>query len=182
MRLAKPFTMPEVDPVIPDRLSERITTFLPNATKIDIEVAIGTGWRKANAIYLDGDEEAAEVYTMVKACADHYVEETGEDGKFRAMIWRMPTTGTQVERRFVTFSAGLGDGEPSSEETQELTTSRVLMEGWRELADAYRVHAEFSERSRERAVDRVLDMCRTTVNVWSDSVAALVVARFAGRS
>ncbi|MCB9600449.1 MAG: dicarboxylate/amino acid:cation symporter [Sandaracinus sp.] len=32
------------------------------------------------------------------------------------------------------------------------------------------------------AVDRVLDMCRTTVNVWSDSVAALVVARFAGRS
>ncbi|HHH31133.1 MAG TPA: dicarboxylate/amino acid:cation symporter [Polyangiaceae bacterium] len=28
------------------------------------------------------------------------------------------------------------------------------------------------------AVDRVLDMCRTTVNVWSDSVAAAVVARF----
>ena len=56
LRLAKPFTMPEVDPVIPDRLSERITTFLPNATKIDIEVAIGTGWRKANAIYLDGDD------------------------------------------------------------------------------------------------------------------------------
>ncbi|MFT5357886.1 MAG: proton glutamate symport protein, partial [Polyangiales bacterium] len=30
------------------------------------------------------------------------------------------------------------------------------------------------------AVDRVLDMCRTTVNVWSDSAAAVVVARFAG--
>ena len=29
------------------------------------------------------------------------------------------------------------------------------------------------------AVDRVLDMCRTTVNVWSDSAAAVVVARFA---
>ena len=28
------------------------------------------------------------------------------------------------------------------------------------------------------AVDRVLDMCRTTVNVWSDSTAAAVVARF----
>lgn len=27
-------------------------------------------------------------------------------------------------------------------------------------------------------VDRVLDMCRTTVNVWSDSTAAAVVARF----
>ena len=28
------------------------------------------------------------------------------------------------------------------------------------------------------AVDRVLDMCRTTVNVWSDSTAAAVVARY----
>ncbi|MEZ4340205.1 MAG: dicarboxylate/amino acid:cation symporter [Sandaracinaceae bacterium] len=28
------------------------------------------------------------------------------------------------------------------------------------------------------AVDRVLDMCRTTVNVWSDATAAAVVARF----
>lgn len=29
------------------------------------------------------------------------------------------------------------------------------------------------------AVDRVLDMCRTTVNVWSDATAAAVIARFA---
>ena len=29
------------------------------------------------------------------------------------------------------------------------------------------------------AVDRILDMCRTTVNVWSDSAAAQVIARFA---
>ena len=30
------------------------------------------------------------------------------------------------------------------------------------------------------AVDRILDMCRTTVNVWSDSVAAAVVDRIVG--
>ena len=30
------------------------------------------------------------------------------------------------------------------------------------------------------AVDRILDMCRTTVNVWSDSTCALVVARLEG--
>jgi len=30
------------------------------------------------------------------------------------------------------------------------------------------------------AVDRILDMCRTTVNVWSDTVGAAVVARFEG--
>ncbi len=29
------------------------------------------------------------------------------------------------------------------------------------------------------AVDRILDMCRTTVNVWSDSAAAVVISRFA---
>jgi Na+/H+-dicarboxylate symporter len=28
------------------------------------------------------------------------------------------------------------------------------------------------------AVDRILDMCRTAVNVWSDSTAAAVVARY----
>ena len=31
------------------------------------------------------------------------------------------------------------------------------------------------------AVDRVLDMCRTTVNVWSDSTGCAVIARFEGR-
>ena len=31
------------------------------------------------------------------------------------------------------------------------------------------------------AVDRVLDMCRTTVNVWSDSVGAAVVSRWEPR-
>jgi Na+/H+-dicarboxylate symporter len=30
------------------------------------------------------------------------------------------------------------------------------------------------------AVDRVLDMCRTSVNVWSDACGCAVVARFAG--
>jgi Na+/H+-dicarboxylate symporter len=29
------------------------------------------------------------------------------------------------------------------------------------------------------AVDRILDMCRTSINVWSDSVATAVVSRFA---
>ena len=32
------------------------------------------------------------------------------------------------------------------------------------------------------AVDRVLDMCRTTVNVWSDSCGAALVARFEGEA
>jgi Na+/H+-dicarboxylate symporter len=30
------------------------------------------------------------------------------------------------------------------------------------------------------AVDRLLDMCRTAVNVWSDSIAAAIVARSEG--
>ena len=31
------------------------------------------------------------------------------------------------------------------------------------------------------AVDRILDMCRTTVNVWGDSVGAAIVDRLEGR-
>jgi len=30
------------------------------------------------------------------------------------------------------------------------------------------------------AVDRILDMCRTAVNIFSDSVGAVVIARFEG--
>jgi Na+/H+-dicarboxylate symporter len=30
------------------------------------------------------------------------------------------------------------------------------------------------------AVDRILDMCRTTVNVWSDSCGAVMIARTEG--
>jgi Na+/H+-dicarboxylate symporter len=32
------------------------------------------------------------------------------------------------------------------------------------------------------AVDRILDMCRTTVNVWSDSCGAVVIARAEGET
>ncbi len=32
------------------------------------------------------------------------------------------------------------------------------------------------------AVDRILDMCRTTVNVWSDSCGAAIVAHFEGEA
>ena len=30
------------------------------------------------------------------------------------------------------------------------------------------------------SVDRVLDMCRTTVNVWSDAVGAAILTRLEG--
>ena len=30
------------------------------------------------------------------------------------------------------------------------------------------------------SVDRVLDMCRTTVNVWSDAVGSAIIARLEG--
>jgi Na+/H+-dicarboxylate symporter len=32
------------------------------------------------------------------------------------------------------------------------------------------------------AVDRILDMCRTTVNVWSDSCGAVIIARTEGET
>ena len=32
------------------------------------------------------------------------------------------------------------------------------------------------------AVDRILDMCRTSVNVWSDSCGAVIIARTEGET
>ena len=32
------------------------------------------------------------------------------------------------------------------------------------------------------SVDRILDMCRTTVNVWSDSCGAVVIAKTEGEN
>jgi Na+/H+-dicarboxylate symporter len=32
------------------------------------------------------------------------------------------------------------------------------------------------------AVDRILDMCRTTVNVWSDSCGAVIIAKTEGET
>ena len=47
MKLAHSFTLPEQAPIVPERLTERITDWLPGATKIDVK--IGRSGLKARA-------------------------------------------------------------------------------------------------------------------------------------
>jgi len=42
--------------------------------------------------------------------------------------------------------------------------------------------AEIHAMGREAAVDRLLDMARTAVNVWGDSCAAVTIARSEGET
>ena len=89
MKVEKSFPLPEDEPVVPDKLAEFVTNYLPGTNKIHILVHIKDGWSKANGILIEEGDEASEVYAMVKMCADYHSEEHGgETRKYRAVIWR----------------------------------------------------------------------------------------------
>ncbi|MEX1362161.1 MAG: hypothetical protein AB1Z98_03500, partial [Nannocystaceae bacterium] len=175
MKLAHSFTLPEEQPVVPERLAERITDWLPHATKIDVKVAARGGWRVINTLYLDGGEEPSEVYTMVKACCDHHIGDVGEGGKYRALVWRK-LNGVD-ERRRVTFAvrAPFEDEEGASSD-EELDRSDQRS-SWRELVDAQQRFVEFMAEYNHRATDRVLDQSKQDaerLNPLSDVIHELV--------
>ena len=62
--------MPEDPPIVPEHLSERIINLLPETTKIALKVASKGGWQAVCTIHMDGDEDATEVYSAVKAGVD----------------------------------------------------------------------------------------------------------------
>lgn len=158
MRMTKSFTMPEEDPVVPERLAERITDLLPHTTKIDIKESTRGGWRVFNTLYLEGGEEASEVYTMIKAAADRRAMEVGHAGKYRAQVWRLPPGRTEHERHTVTFHVHdeYDDEEPPAEEHER----REQGTGWRDLVEGYQRFAEFIAQYNQRATDRVLEQSR----------------------
>lgn len=158
MRLTKTFTMPEEDPVVPERLAEKITDLLPHATKIDIKEAVRGGWRVFNTLYLEGGEEASEVYTLIKAAADHRFAETGQSGKYRAQVWRLLPGRVEHERHVVTFHVyDEYDEDAPPAESQE---QRQQSTGWSELVEGYHRFAEFIAQYNHRATDRVLEQSK----------------------
>lgn len=158
MRLAKTFTMPEEDPVVPERLAEKVTNLLPHATKIDIKEASRGGWRVFNTVYIEGGEEASEVYTMIKAAADHHAAEEGHPGKYRAQIWRMLPGKVDYERHNVTFQVlDQYDDEAPAVEDQD---RRDQSSAWREIFDQQQRFVEFMAEYNHRATDRVLEQSK----------------------
>lgn len=158
MRLSKPFTMPEEDPVVPERLAERVTLLLPHATKIVLTEHNRAGSRVVNTVYLDGDEEASDVYTVVKAAADNHAAEVGRSGKYRAQIWRHLPGKVDPERHVVTFHVR-EDYEDGAQEAEE-QDRQDRASGWRDLVEGYHRFAELMAEQNQRATDRVLEQSR----------------------
>jgi hypothetical protein len=158
VKLTKTFTMPEEDPVVPERLAERITNLLPHATKIILTVSIRGGWRVVNTIHLEGGEEASDVYTILKAAADDHAIEAGQSGKYRAQIWRLLPGKIDHERHVVTFQVHdeYDDDASAGDESER----REQNAGWRELVDGYHRFTEFMAEYNHRATDRVLEQSR----------------------
>jgi hypothetical protein len=158
VKIAKTFTMPEEDPVVPERLAERITNLLPHAVKIDVKESTQGGWRVFNTIYIEGGEEASEVYTIIKAAADHRAAALGQSGKYRAQVWRLLPGKLDHERHIVTFHVHdmYDDEAPAVEEEQR----RDQNAGWRELVDGYHRFTEFIAEYNHRATDRVLEQSK----------------------
>ena len=77
MKIEKAFALPEHEPVVPDKLAELVTSYLPGTTKIHILVYAKGGWSKANGILVEDGDDPSGVYSMVKACADHHCEDCG---------------------------------------------------------------------------------------------------------
>lgn len=75
MKIEKSFNLPEFEPVVPDKLAEFVTTYLPGTNKIHVLVYSKGGWSKANGITVEDGDDPSDVYSMVKACADHHCEE-----------------------------------------------------------------------------------------------------------
>ncbi len=155
MKLKNPFPIPDIDPEVPEHLAERVTNLLPYTTKIDVVLRSTGHCKVVNTLYLDGEEEACDVYSMIKMSADQYCEETGDGGKFRAQMWRY-IEGNE-ERRSITFAVRLGEegGGGSFHAERE-----ALVNGWKMLTDAIHRHAEFSEESNRMAQDRLLEHSR----------------------
>ncbi len=158
MKLANSFTMPEDDPIVPERLAERITNLLPHATKIVITQHTRGGWRVVNTVYLEGGEEAPHVYTLVKAAADYHAAEKGQYGKYRAQIWRILPGKIDCERHAVTFH--VRDDEDDDVPIVDDQDRQDQSAGWKDLYEAQQRFTEFVSEYSHRAIDRVLEQSK----------------------
>lgn len=164
MKLAKNFTMPEEAPIVPQRLAERITNLLPHATKIDVMESAQGGWRVVNTIYLETGDEASEVYTMVKAAADHRAMEVDRPGKYRAQVWQLLPGKQELDRHVVTFHVHDPFGDEEHDETSgpDVLARREQNAGWVELSEQKQQFVEFLARYNRYVLDRMVEMSRSS--------------------
>ena len=161
MQVIPPFPMPEEPPIVPDHLSERVINLLPDTTKIALKVSLKGGWQAVATIHIDGDEDATEVYTMVKAAADYHCQNAGESGKYRAQIWVMAPGKTQPVRNTVTFKVLIDSGEQEDDDAVEVLERRAQSTAWLDLIDREHRFTEFVAGYSKFAFECVLKNCES---------------------
>ncbi len=156
MRIIPPFPMPEEPPVVPEHLSERIINLLRDTTKIALKVALKGGWQAVCTIYLDGKEDATEVYSAVKAGADYHAQAAGRSGKYRAQLWVLVPDADQPTRNTVSFDV-LVDGDFASEESIDTAERRAQTAAWLDLIDREHRFTNFVAEYSHKAIHALVD-------------------------
>ncbi len=160
MKVEKPFPLPENEPVVPDKLAEFVTTYLQGTTKIQVLVYAKSGWSKANEMLLEDADEASEVYSMVKMCADHHCDEHGgETRKYRALIWR-DVGEEKLQRRTLTFEVVPERVDDEVGEPPHMEAIRNQTEIWQSMCEEMRKMTAMAIDFGNRSVDRVLEQAR----------------------
>lgn len=106
------------DPPVPDKLLDRALKYLPTLMRVDVERKRGTNsWKKVNGLKIDQSvsgepkDSAEDVSAMIVMIALSHVEESGEDGQYRAKF-HIASKGGKVQRKCFAFRLSVDDDEP----------------------------------------------------------------------
>lgn len=161
MKVEKPFTVPEIEPVVSDALAEFITNYLPGTDRIHVLVYAKGGWSKANGIMPEPGDDPSDVYTMVKSCADHHCEEHGgESRRYRALMWRTNPENGKKERRTLSFEVLDEHEQREPEQAESVESLGKQVDGWQALCEEMRRMTAMAIEFSHRSVDRVLEQAK----------------------
>lgn len=159
MQVLHPFPIPEEPPVVPQRLADRVLSLWSALKKVDVMIARAGGWQVVNAVTIEPDDDPADVYGMVKMCADHHASTTGESAKYRAQLWSVEV-GRDGVRNYCTFAVQCpyDDDDPNRSAADE--ELQALRSQWAELFQSQQDFAKLVMRFSEFSIERVVAMSK----------------------
>jgi len=120
MQIDDQFDPTEDDPPVPDKLLDRTLKYMSSLVRVDVERKRGANsWKKINGFKLDSRnngepaDDAEEVAGMIVMIAASHVEETGDEGSYRAKYHVTGRTG-KVDRKTFAFRMTADSDEPEA--------------------------------------------------------------------
>lgn len=120
MEIDDAFDPTEDDPPVPDKLLDRTLKYLGALVRVDVERKRGSNsWKKVNGFKLsaraNGEtaDNAEEVAGMIVMIAASHVEETGDEGSYRAK-YHVTGRGGKVDRKTFAFKMTADSDEPEA--------------------------------------------------------------------